>query len=532
MAVVISRPIVPMNSELKILLVEDSEADAELLEQHAARSETPFRMVRIESLGELAEALKSEWNAVICDYNLQGFSAFDALAMVQQSGRDLPFIVLSGFIPEETGVALMKSGAHDIVVKTRMGRLLPAIQREVRDAELRKQNRELQNQLLHAQRMQSIGAITSGVAHDLNNILAPILMASEMLSDRSLDPEDQRLLKIIETNAERGAAVVKQLLSLSRKVDGKRSVLDLAQLIRDIARLAKQTFPNSVNVELNVASKLWSTTGDATQLYQVLLNLAVNARDAMPNGGALTISAENVHVDEHFAAMHPEAAPGPYVRVSVADTGTGIGPEILPKIFDPFFTTKGEKGNGLGLATVLGIVKSHGGSVRVQSAAGSGTRFDIYFPATVADQASEGLGDVEIIPSGHGELVLIAEDQKDVRELLGKTLAANRYAVLLASDGPEALVQLSRHLDEVRLLITDIRLPFMDGVALIRAVRRMSPNVKLVVSTGSEDRQRELDELAVSAILHKPYAADVLVRTVHRVLHETEPSKIRGELRV
>lgn len=507
-----------MNQQIKILLIEDSVDDAELLKHHLSKGNFPFIVERVETLEQLAHALKSTWDVVICDFNLTGFTAFDALSTLQQNSQDLPFIILSGALSEEIGVALMKAGAHDVVIKSRMGRLIPAIQREIKDAHLRRQNKELEQQLFHAQRMDGIGAITSGVAHDLNNLLSPILMASDILKSRALDPDAAHLFDIIYKNARHGADVVAQLLSFARKVDGKRIVLDLKHLIRDMARLAQQTFPPSITTKVALPPKLWSISGDATQLYQVLLNLVVNARDAMPTGGTLSIAAENFIVDESFAAMMPGSTQGPHIALSISDTGLGIPDEIMPKIFDPFFTTKSQTGNGLGLPTVLGIIKNHGGFIQVLSQLRVGSTFKVYLPAN-PDFDAPATAESPSALFGKNELVLVAEDQPDVRELAGKILSAHRYTVLLAPDGPTALVQLSRHLTEVRALITDIQLPFMDGLALIRAVQRMIPSIKIIATTGSEHRQKELADLSVPFFLRKPYTGDSLLHTLHQALY-------------
>ena len=251
------------------------------------------------------------------------------------------------------------------------------------------ERKKLEQQFLRAQRMESIGTLAGGIAHDLNNVLGPIMMAISVLKMRFPDAASQQLITIIGTSAERGADMVRQVLSFARGVEGRRMEVQVKHLLADMEKIARDTFPSDIQIRSIIPHDLWTIQGDPTQIHQVLLNLCVNARDAMPRGGALTISAENRALDEHYAALEADAAPGPYVYIQVEDTGTGIPPEVIEKIFDPFFTTKEVgKGTGLGLSTSAAIVKSHGGFMRVYSEPGKGTRFKLYLPAQT--EASAG----------------------------------------------------------------------------------------------------------------------------------------------
>ncbi|MGB3761334.1 MAG: ATP-binding protein, partial [Rivularia sp. (in: cyanobacteria)] len=278
------------------------------------------------------------------------------------------------------------------------------------------QKKQLESQFLRAQRLESIGTLSSGIAHDLNNVLAPILMTAQLLESQLDDERSQRLLPILINNAKRGANLVKQVLSFTRGMEGDRTLVQPEHLINEIKQVVRETFPKTIQVSQEIEPDLWMIKGDATQLHQVMMNLCVNARDAMPNGGKLTIYATNFIVDENYAQMHLDASSGSYVMISVADTGIGISPENLDRVFEPFFTTKElGKGTGLGLSTVLGIVKSHGGFIHVQSDINKGSNFQVYLPAQEINVTQE---EVEVdFPKGEGELILVVDDEDSIRDI-------------------------------------------------------------------------------------------------------------------
>ncbi|MEC4819064.1 MAG: PAS domain-containing protein, partial [Scytonema sp. PMC 1069.18] len=300
------------------------------------------------------------------------------------------------------------------------------------------EKKQLQAQLFRTQRLESLGTLASGIAHDLGNILSPILMSAQLLQMQITDEETQVqvLLETLQTNAQRGAALVKQVLSFARGVEGKRTNLQIKHLILEFQQFAKQTFPKSIEFSTKIASDLWTVYADATQLHQVLMNLVINARDAMPHGGELRICAENFWIDENYAKMHLEATVGPHIMITVKDTGIGMSPEILDRIFEPFFTTKDiGKGTGLGLSTVLGIIKSHGGFVNVSSSVGKGTQFQIFLKAVTENQ-TQPVEDLEL-PAGNDELILVVDDEPKIRETVKTALAAYNYRVMIASNGIE-----------------------------------------------------------------------------------------------
>lgn len=381
------------------------------------------------------------------------------------------------------------------------------------------ERKKFEEQMLHTQRLESIGTLASGVAHDLNNILAPIMMCAPMLR-RELSPEFHDLLFVIEKSAQRGANIINQVLTFAKGAEGERSLLNPKYLTEEIAEIARQTFPKPVRIIHRAQKDAWQISADATQIHQVLLNLCVNARDAMPNGGTLAITMENSELDEHYAAMIAEAKPGRYVVFSIQDSGTGIPPEICGKIFDPFFTTKGiGKGTGLGLSTVRGIVKGHGGFITVYSEMGKGTTFKIYLPAVEGDEQAIDLPVIEGDSlGGNGELVLVVDDEPEIRRVTEAVLRSSGYRVLTAGDGTEALAIFAQRGTEIYAVLTDVMMPHFDGTALTRALQHMNPAVKVIASTGNgqEARVAELRLLNPEAILIKPYTREQLLKTLRR----------------
>lgn len=389
------------------------------------------------------------------------------------------------------------------------------------------ERKRLESQFLRAQRMESIGTLAGGVAHDLNNILSPIMMSAPLLRMRDLPATDfDRLLDTIEINTQRGSDIVKQLLAFGRGIEGERVVVQPRHIIRDMVKIARETFPKNLSIAADVSADLWPVMGDPTHTHQVLLNLCINARDAMPHGGTLKVVAENVQLDEHYAVQDTEAKQGPFVSIRVSDTGTGIPKEIMEKIFDPFFTTKEVgKGTGLGLATVMGIVKSYGGLVHVYSEVGKGSVFNVLLPATPNAVAGADETARVPLPKGNGEGILVVDDEMGIIKATCKLLERHNYKVFPATDGAEALTVFSRHRGSIQLVLTDVMMPVMDGLALTRVIRKLDSAVKIVASSGLEPDARfeEMRGLGVNAFLTKPYTAEKLLRLL-RELFQGEPT--------
>ena len=376
-------------------------------------------------------------------------------------------------------------------------------------------------QMLRVQRMESIGTLAGGIAHDLNNVLAPILMGLQILRKKFPDSESKRILDTLEMSATRGAGMVRQVLTFARGAEGERIALHPKHIIDELTKIVRETFPKSIHVRSEVSKDLWTMKGDPTQLHQVLLNLCVNARDAMPAGGSITITAENVQLDEHYARMHLEASPGPHIVISVSDSGTGIPRDIIDKVFDPFFTTKEVgKGTGLGLSTVLAIIKSHGGFINVYSEHGNGTMFKIYLPITGSLEPIEAPSANTELPLGGGETILVIDDEAGIREITKETLETFGYRVITANDGAEGVALYVEHRNEVKIVLTDMMMPLMSGPSTIRALQKLNPQIQIIAASGlmSGTETTVGPDLRVQATLTKPFTADKLLMTLHELL--------------
>ena len=384
------------------------------------------------------------------------------------------------------------------------------------------EKKHLETQFLRAQRMEGLGMLAAGIAHDLNNILAPILMASALMRQGGVgENEIPRILDMIRINAQRGADIVKQLLTFGRGAAGQRIIVQPRHLLNEMVKMAQETFPKNITLDSDTTSDLWTVMADTTQIHQVLLNLCVNARDAMPGGGTLRLSAENIVLDDRFASQNLEAVPGPYVLFKVSDTGCGIAPEIMEKIFDPFFTTKeSSRGSGLGLSTVLVIAKGHGGFVKVQSEVGRGSTFAVYLPARPESAVTAETRQEAPLPGGQGELVLVVDDEQPIREMTREILERNGYAALTAVDGKEALALFEKWRGKIRVVLTDVSMPGMDGVALIGVLSKMEPGVKVIAASGrgSGEKPTEWKAVGIDTFLAKPYTAETLITALHDLL--------------
>ena len=376
---------------------------------------------------------------------------------------------------------------------------------------------------LRAQRMESIGTLAGGIAHDLNNVLTPIMMSIELLrSDADDDPVRGKILDTIQSSCGRGAALLRQVLAFARGVDGQRVAIRAQNLIDDLKGMIRETLPRNITIVTDLPDGLWPLTGDPSQLHQVLLNLVVNARDAMPDGGTLTVAVSNVTLDAHCADTRPEAKAGPYSLLRVTDTGEGIPPEIRERIFEPFFTTKEVgKGTGLGLATVHAIVKSHGGFVTVESEVGFGTTFKVYLPAKPAQLAAETARPKPADPPrGRNELVLVVDDEASIRDISKQTLETFGYRVITAGDGAEAVALYAKQARQIGVVIIDGMMPIMDGPAAIRALMRINPSVRIISASGLGQTEDIVQSTSGGAtdFLPKPYLAETLLKRIREVL--------------
>ncbi|NEP11916.1 MAG: response regulator [Symploca sp. SIO2C1] len=382
------------------------------------------------------------------------------------------------------------------------------------------EKKQLEAQFLRAQRMESIGTLAGGIAHDLNNVLAPILMSVQLLA-LSIPDDDrsQQWLEILENNTKRGADLVKQVVSFARGIKGDRTIVQVRHLLGEIKQIAQETFPKSITIQTDIPPDLWTVCGDATQLHQVFMNLFVNARDALTYGGTLSISGQNLAIDQHYARMNLDAQVGLYIMITVADTGTGIPPEILDRIFEPFFTTKElGQGTGLGLSTVMAIIKSHGGFVNVYSELGQGTKFKVYLPALEAID-TQPVEELEL-PIGQRELVLVVDDEAAIREITKTSLETYKYRVMIASDGIEAIALYTEHKNEISIVLIDMMMPEMNGPNTIRTLQTINPQIKIIAVSGlaASDKLNEAAVMGIKTFLYKPYTAKELLTTIKDVL--------------
>jgi two-component system cell cycle sensor histidine kinase/response regulator CckA len=383
------------------------------------------------------------------------------------------------------------------------------------------ERKQLEAQFLRAQRLESLGTLASGIAHDLNNILTPILGVAQFLPHRLPDtqPSTLALIDMLAQSAKRGAALSKQILAFAQGSAGQFTTLDISHLMAEVRRFTQKTFPKAIAIQVDVPPDVWLVMGDATHLYQVLMNLCVNARDAMPAGGDLFLSAQNLYFEEPSLHSHLNLKKGPYVVIEVADTGVGMPPELLNKIFDPFFTTKEPgKGTGLGLSTVARIVESHGGHLHVVSQVNEGTRFTISLPAAPIDYASSE--EAATLPGGATELILVVDDEPQIRAVTQALLESHNYRVLTAADGVEAIAVYEAYGADIAGVLMDMRMPHMSGEAALVALQKINPELKAVMTSGvgSINELSDRDDLTVHAFLPKPYSLEELLQALQTAL--------------
>ena len=385
----------------------------------------------------------------------------------------------------------------------------------------KEQKQTLEEQVLRSQRMESIGALAGGIAHDLNNALVPVVVGSHILLQAGDSYADrQELLKMIETSGTRCTSLVKQMLTFARGSREENSSVPLRHLIQEMAAIARSTFPKNIEIQRHFSRELWNVKGNATELHQILLNLCVNSRDAMPNGGLLVISAENIELSEQHLPANSEASPGPHVMLSVCDTGTGIPPEARARLFEPFFTTKAPgKGTGLGLSTVASIVKRHKGFIEVKSEVGKGTEFKIYIPAVPVVESPAPVTESSLLPFGHGELILFVDDEKSILEVGKNALENYGYGVVAANNGLEAVACFELHKQHISVIVMDCDMPYLDGIGALQSIRKSVADVPIILATANPDTAAlARAQLSHVPCLAKPYGIPDLLREVAEAL--------------
>jgi two-component system cell cycle sensor histidine kinase/response regulator CckA len=513
-----------MTSLLQILHLEDDADDAELIEATLEAQGIHCAITRVQDQAAFQAALEGGGiDLILSDHSLPEFDGLSALKLTRATQPDLPFIHVSGTLGEELAIDSLKSGATDYVLKTRLARLVPAVRRAMQEVEERAQRRLLEARSIEAQKMEVIGQLASGVAHDFNNILAVImgysdLMASECGPDHPLQKHNE----IIRQASERAVGLTRQLLIFSRKQTVQPVVLDLDKEIKHLDKMLRRLVNESVEMTFAPGNQTGCIMADSGYIGQVLMNLVVNARDAMPNGGHIRIAANNVTLDENHARAHAGAAAGDYVMLSVSDTGTGMSEEVKARMFEAFFTTKPKgKGTGLGLATCQTIVQQSGGHIDVCSELGQGTTFKIYFPRIdLPRDVSARTNETAPLPRGT-ETLMVVEDEPSVRHLARAVLQAQGYEVLSATNGQEAInLALEHRGTPVRLVVTDVIMPVMGGKVMAEWLRSTYPDLKILFTSGYTDGAFELDGAPAPGIefLSKPYTPATLGRKVRDML--------------
>ena len=638
--------------ELRVLIVEDNPADAELMELELIKSGYAPRVLRVETAPAMQAALDAEdWDLVLSDYMLPHFSGLQAVDLLQASNKDIPFILVSGTAGEDIAVRAMKAGAQDFFVKGKLALLGPAIERELRERQLRSavmgqheetldalwqseerfrllvdavkdfaifmidtngriaswnagaermtgftaedvlgksmntlrppdkadpdrlrreldairkhgaaewddagikkdgsryqphiycspmfdrsgeflgfvsitrdvtEQRNLEAQLAQSQRLESLGQLAGGIAHDFNNMLMVIMTRCDILL-RSLEPEKQRqFVSDIRTAALKNRDLTQQLLAAARRQVLEPQVVDLNTVINSAVQLLAPTLGENIEIRKELQEHLWSVHADPSKLHQVLLNLAINARDAMPNGGSLTIESRNVKADSSYARQHLGMREGEYVSLVVSDTGSGIPPEIRDRIYDPFFTTKEPgRGTGLGLSVVRGIVEQTGGRVWMYSEEGRGTTFKILLPRYFGERQTVGID--ESAPQRGTETILLVEDEELLRAVVRESLEEHGYQVLEARNPAEALSISNSYSDAIHLLLTDVIMPGMTGVALAARLSSERPQIRVIYMSGYTS-QAVINHAALPEevrYLEKPIPTNVLLRAIRAAL--------------
>jgi two-component system, cell cycle sensor histidine kinase and response regulator CckA len=517
-----------MTTPLRVLIVEDSEDDTALLVRELRRGGYNVTFERVDSRGALDEAVgKWEWDIVICDYSMPHFSGTDALRLLREKGSEVPFIFLSGTIGEETAVAALKQGAQDYLMKGNLKRLIPAIQRELRENEERQSRKDLEQRVQRLEKFESIGRLAGGIAHDFNNALGVILGWAQLGEEKAEAVSREQLRETfhkIGDAARHSAGLTSQLLAFARRQVLQPRNINMNDLVSETTTLLRSTVGARIEFRVVLAPDLNSIRADPTQIHQILINLCLNARDAMSQGGRLLVETQNTEVREDFCKKYPYAKPGKYVLLSVSDTGVGMDAATLDHIFEPFFTTKEMgKGTGLGLPTVYGIVKQHEGFLNVFSEPGRGSTFLVYFPASLEVQQVPKLPRTNHAHGGH-EAILLAEDNEALQELTRRTLEALGYLVIAVNNGEDAVAEFAANYTKISLVILDVAMPILDGTEAYLQMREIRSDLSVVFTTGHTTESVLLSSLVKegAAFLQKPYPLSDLTRVVRNLLDRSE----------
>jgi two-component system, cell cycle sensor histidine kinase and response regulator CckA len=516
-------------TSLRVLFVEDSADDVELIRLELARHGFQVEPRVAETRSEFQAAVKEgTWDIVLSDHSMKGFSSTDALRMLRDHDADIPFIIVSGTIGEDSAVDAMRAGAHDYVLKHNLRRLGPAVERELREAANRRMQRSTQaalqaseHRLRHAQRMEAVGRLAGGIAHDFNNLLTVILGFSEFLIEQlPADEPPHRDASEIRMAAQRATRLTKQLLAFSRQQVLERRVIDLVGALSEMQPMIERLIGEDVQFAFNHAKPPQLVLMDPGQFEQIVMNLVINARDAMPAGGRLTVFVDRTRIDS-IEASELEIKPGTYVMLAVSDTGEGIDTDTLEHIFEPFFTTKEPgSGTGLGLSTVFGIVHQSGGAIDVNSVVKQGTTFRVYFPLSGAAAADQEKTSPRNAVRERTSTILLAEDEQGVRAFLEMALTRAGHRVIATPSGTEAVAIAERSDDPIDLLIADVVMPGLSGPDVADKLKQRHPEMQNLFLSGYSSHASLPERVTADpgAFLQKPFTVEALLAKVRERL--------------
>jgi two-component system cell cycle sensor histidine kinase/response regulator CckA len=506
---------------LRVLYIGRGGSEAVASELERGGYAPAFAHVKNESA--LRASLSENWDVAIAEFQADNdFGAIAALRAIQEFGVDLPLIVVSGKIQDADLIEVLKAGAADHIARKDLKRLSAAVGRERRAERSRRDRQRLEEQFRQAQKMEAVGRLAGGVAHDFNNLLTIITGYSDLLlSGLDLTEHQRSALQEIRRSAERGGALTHQLLAFSRRQPLSVRAVYINQLIQGLDKMLRRLIGEDIELITLLEASQDSVTADPGRLEQVIMNLVVNARDAMPEGGKLTIETATTRLDESFSARQLGVSPGQYVMLSISDTGLGMDDETQSHLFEPFFTTKGPgRGTGLGLATAYGIVRQSGGAIAIFSEKGKGTTVRIYLPMTVPAETGVGMESAAPAPPRGAETILVVEDEARVRKLIADVLESRGYKVLSASRGPDALRLAARHKGTIHLALVDVIMPEMSGPELVHEIHPTRPDMRVLYISGYTEEAMVQHHIPESGIefLQKPFLPDALLRKVREVL--------------